>query len=415
MKTLLLFLTGLVTLPCFAQWNYFHQVNNDYFYVLTENNNQLFLGAEQANIYAQTTGNNFDIIELQKSGFLYDIAFANNEVGYAGSGCYYTTDDCPETTLYKTLDGGKTWELIHQFGITGVIVSVEIIDENRLYVLPEYGEVQYSNDGGETWTTILVDENINRFEQLQFIDKNIGFVIGSVYTQGVGYHNVLLKTTDAGQTWTEIYYAADENNKFESYFMVNHQTGFVTAKNGEIHQTIDGGTTWNPIQLSSNPYVFCSKIFFISNQVGYVSGVDEDANISYLYRTNDGGNTWAIDLELASELITDFYFSDSENGYLIANYNKIYQRNGIIESSTIQYDLEISPNPTIDYFTINIELPLNKNFQMTVFDATGRRVFSTSQVYQKVYTSEWKSGIYFIEVRNNDNEIISRGKLVKRR
>lgn len=413
MRIFTLLLTFLISSQCFAQWTSFYQVTNDNFYTLTVNNDQLFLGAEWANIYAQTTDNNFDIIELQGQGFLYEIVFVNDDIGYAGSGCYYTTPDCPATTLYKTTDGGLTWNLIKNFGSIGVVSDIEIVGENKLYVLSEYDGVQYSDDGGATWTAIVVDTEINLFEQLQFINENEGFILGHVHTTGFGYHNVLYKTTDAGQNWTEIYHAANADNDFAGYHFTDASTGFVTAKNGEIQKTIDGGNIWTTISITTNQNTVGNKVEFVTNQTGYVSVYDKIQEIGYLYRTDDGGDTWNLDLEVVDESIGDFYFSNTNNGYLIANSRKVYKRTGSEEIPAIPQNLMLLPNPTINDFVINIELPLG-NYQLNVFDAVGRQILSTQDIYQKVNTTSWNSGVYFVEIRNENKELLSRGKLVKR-
>jgi photosystem II stability/assembly factor-like uncharacterized protein len=413
MKHFILLFTFLISTQSYAQWNFFYQVENNNFYSLTVNENRLFVAAGGADIFVQTTGNDFDIISLQEYGFLYDIEFANDKIGFAGSGCYYTTDGCPSTTLYKTTDGGSTWSLIKDFAETGVVSDVEIIDVNKLYVLPEYDGLKYSEDGGLTWRAIEIDENVNLFSDLQFINQNVGFVVGNTHTNGFGYHGVLYKTVDGGENWTKIYHAAQMNNKFNNYYFLDTYNGFVTSGNGKIQKTSDGGNTWTDVLVTNNTDVVAWKISFVNNHVGYLSGYDDVAKKGYLYRTNDGGNTWQIDLELADELITNFYFSDTENGYLILNYRKIYQRNGTVESPKNITDLIVLPNPTSDYFSITKTiLPLG-NYQLTVFDATGRKVFATQNIYQRIACEAWNSGVYFVEIRDDAEMLVSRGKLIK--
>ena len=412
MKHFTLLLTFLISTQSYAQWNFFYQINNNNFYSLTLNNNRLFLAAEGADIFVQTTGNDFDIISLQEYGFLYDIEFANDKIGFAGSGCYYTTDDCPSTTLYKTIDGGTTWNLIKNFGETGVVTDIEIINADKLYVLSEYDGLQYSEDGGLTWRKIEVDVSLNLFEHLQFINENIGFVVGRLFHNGFSY-NVLCKTIDGGENWTTIYQAAQMNNDFNNYYFLDAYNGFVTSHSGKIQKTSDGGNTWTDVLVTNNTDVVGTKISFVNNQVGYLSSYDDVAKKGYLYRTNDGGNTWEIDLELDDEYITNFYFSDAENGYLILNYRKIYQRTGTVESPKNTIDLIVSPNPTSDYFSITKTiLPLG-NYRLTVFDATGRKVFATQNIYQRITCDTWNSGVYFVEIRDDAETLVSRGKLVK--
>lgn len=42
-------------------------------------------------------------------GFITSSLVVDNSISYFGSGCYYSFDECPANTLYKTEDSNESW------------------------------------------------------------------------------------------------------------------------------------------------------------------------------------------------------------------------------------------------------------------------------------------------------------------
>jgi photosystem II stability/assembly factor-like uncharacterized protein len=127
------------------------------------------------------------------------------------------------------------------------------LDENILWVGTDDGNVQLTKDGGKTW--------INVTENLVGIPKNtwVYHIEASVHGKGIAYavfdgHTTgdmkpyALKTTDFGQTWTNI--ISDDVTGFvrniqEDY--VSEDLLFLGTEFG-LYVTIDGGKNWSKFE-----------------------------------------------------------------------------------------------------------------------------------------------------------------------
>jgi photosystem II stability/assembly factor-like uncharacterized protein len=150
-----------------------------------------------------------------------------------------------------------------------------------------------TTDGGQTWTEKTVEEpgmSIPRLNCIHFISPALGWAVGADQAQ----KGVLLKTTDGGETWsvskisaaqipTTIFFADAENGWM----------GGATPAPGEdegaggssvILGTNDGGRTWQT-QLNTPASIF--DICFIDKANGWASG-----SKGAIYHTDDSGRTW---------------------------------------------------------------------------------------------------------------------------
>ncbi len=78
-----------------------------------------------------------------------------------------------------------------------------------------------------------------------FPTRETGYAIG-VYKDSVTRpYNVIYKTIDAGNQWTQVFLEDTSfRPEFSGVYFVNESTGYVTASEGFILKTTDGGTTW---------------------------------------------------------------------------------------------------------------------------------------------------------------------------
>lgn len=205
------------------------------------------------------------IISLTSKDNLHDIEVINQKTAFAYS---YGTGK-----IFKTLNAGTTWEKIHQF--------------DSIY-----------------------------FEQIQFIDKNIGWICGSP--------NKLFKTVDGGHSWVDISTKEKPNSLVYGMLFTDAKTGYLskmyrTQKGmySDILKTSDGGINWQLLHTIKAPIVNLEKL----NNTIYGTGsniIIKDLNkktyaISYLDTTRKVGGIRDIAINKKGKIK-----AASFNGYVLS-------------------------------------------------------------------------------------------------
>lgn len=118
---------------------------------------------------------NTPIVQGLETTGIYSIDFYDDKIGYGIGGDYTKAADSTANKI-KTTDGGKTWNLVAENEIPGYRSCVQFIPNGKgmEMVAVGYKGIDYSNDGGNTWTN-LSDEG---FYTIRFINENEAFAAG---------------------------------------------------------------------------------------------------------------------------------------------------------------------------------------------------------------------------------------------
>ena len=227
--------------------------------------------------------------------------------------------------LWKTTDGGESWINIGDQlpSLTYGAIAIDPANPNTIYAgAGEFvasffslyagsfeGDGLYkSTDGGSTWEQITNGfGGITQFGDIEVSPHNSNIVIaaigGGVWHRGNLTNEGIWLSTDAGNTFTRTLVAGDASD------VIFHPTdpNIVYAATGErlssagFHISTDAGQTWtqsnNGLQFNSeitrmqislcdsNPSIIYATIFNFS-------AVSGDTALTRAYKTTDGGNSW---------------------------------------------------------------------------------------------------------------------------
>jgi photosystem II stability/assembly factor-like uncharacterized protein len=138
----------------------------------------------------------------------------------------------------------------------------------------------------------------NPLESIFFADANNGY--------SVGQHGTILKTADAGTTWTLKNFG--ENNLHAVYF-TDLNNGYCVGDSGTIFKTTNAGTTWVDESFGSAQL---RDVHFPSASVGYAIGYD-----GVILKTTDAGLTWSSLTSGVTDQLTAVFFTDDNTGFVI--------------------------------------------------------------------------------------------------
>lgn len=340
--------------------------------------------------------------------------------------------------IVLTNDGGLNWT--HKQLNTNVnLYAVNHVTENKIYIAGGYGRVLFSEDGGDTWTeqeTNLNDEGT--LKDAFFIDSLKGWVVGS--------RNRIIKTSDGGQTW-EVLNSGMTHNPWEtevwftSVCFINPNKGWIVGGKGTVLKTINGGASWELVDLDITNSL--NKIYFKDELNGWILGGYS------LYRTNDGGDTWAkvntpgystylADISFATDKIgwiggwqgkllktTDYgqtwidvqghpegifaiHFSNGSSGWFTGNGGGIwnYDSDLSVQNNALE-KVNIYPNPSNDL--INLDLPKSSVGKfIEVFNVHGQIVLTTiiSSTHSEINVSKLENGMYYLKIDNQKTKFV---------
>lgn len=211
-SVLCLMTTGLIlllTIPCMAQRDYFFRDSTVY----PVNTSVKYIAGKYV-LYKQTNSTILPIRDFSVTGdttfYIRDVDFINEQKGYVLVGRMYIGG---ETYLYKTLNGGTTWQLdtsYYQASKHKSINQVQLLDDHTFVLFDGYYESALirSFDGGQTWK-MWFESLIAHYFQLHRCSNTTWYLIG---TPGDGFTSYSFPIPDTLWEKEDIYFMSGCHN-----------------------------------------------------------------------------------------------------------------------------------------------------------------------------------------------------------
>ncbi len=259
-----------------------------------------------------------DYFEFPAVGAL-DVSFSDPEVIYVGTGEGVQRQFIsPGDGVYKSIDGGDTWTNVGLKETRHIArVRVHPTNPNIVYVAamgdmfgpnPERG-IYRTKDGGGTWEQVLHKGDTTGGVDLTFSPDNPDVILASMNhhvtlpwdEESGGPTSGLFRTTDGGDTWTDISRNPGMPTGLIGKICVsispadaNRVYAFIEADKGEggIYRSDDGGDTWQMTHTDPGKME-------IPNSYNYITADSQDPDIVYiqpivgLLKSTDAGKTFA--------------------------------------------------------------------------------------------------------------------------
>jgi len=203
--------------------------------------------------------------------------------------------------VLRSMDTGKTWPAVTPVPSGGAIYGIWFMDRNKGIAAGD-GGVSQTNDGGISWNSTYFNSSYVP-RSLYFVDKNTGFIGTS--DQGMnplpGENGEIWKTTDGGNTWSEVYNTMQNNlstaiGGIYNFLFTSPTHGIATGKFGLVLVTNDGGNTWTygnsgaTGSIAHTASAGGNTIYGVS--LGVSTSWPADTIGGAVIKTTDGGMTW---------------------------------------------------------------------------------------------------------------------------
>lgn len=426
---ILLILTFLSTGAMQAQWRELHTgVTENLYDVCCVNANTVFVCGDNGVILkTEDGGETWRELYRQEGRELCKIAFANQNVGYAGG-----NDGSENGVLIRTTDGGETWEDVNNTLLFKVCnMGLEPISTDTVFAYHQ-NHLYKSIDAGENFSVYDFDEN--QTISGIYIKNSTEYVV----LYNIGAHQVsVLKSDDEGINWDEIFYCQGIESFYDAYYYFepnNHVIPYFidecTVKiysSGKIIQTTDCFANTEMITILNSSFMLLSNIgpfdmaFSSENYGCYIANLKLDKdnkeisaeyNDSWAEITNNGGTTW---FNISGLPIHGLYYysvaaSPDTSFYVTSESGRIYKYDVNMPIQDINEQkrdaVNIFPNPTYDKITIE-----GKEIKrVEIYDLVGREIMSQTYASKdkiEMDLSDAQDGLYIIKVydKNDYNEL----------
>lgn len=237
-------------------------------------------------------------------GHLMAVAFANRSTGWAAGGNDQFSGS--RGIISRSTDGGRSWRpqvLVPDFTFNGL----EAINPQTAVAAGSFdfvggGLVARTTDGGATWQDVT--PAADGYRDVFFINQTTGWLVGSN----------IYKTTNGGLTWAKIY--GTDASELDAISFSGPLNGWATGYNNLVLHTTDGGQTWVTQDVGAPPVTAITGVTAVDSNTARIAGW-----YGFVAVTRDGGQTWHQERIAGAEQVDfeDAFFLDAERGWVGGN------------------------------------------------------------------------------------------------
>jgi len=193
-------------------------------------------------------------------------------------------------SIWKSVDGGKTWEVKNKIDEKTSIPQVDVLniainrnDPKNVYIGTQNGILLATTNGGDTWKKL-------NFTSTKIYGLDIDPLDGKiVYASGLwNKRGKIFKSLDGGENWKEVFTTPAEGPLVVS-LIVNKQNSkelYASISDGQIIKSQDAGESWKNIYTDRSPI---TKISLDAKNDKLIYAVTLAGEI---FRSKDAGQTF---------------------------------------------------------------------------------------------------------------------------
>ncbi|MFA7360338.1 MAG: YCF48-related protein [Candidatus Kapaibacterium sp.] len=218
-------------------------------------------------LFAKTTnaGNNWTFVNSLPNYRLNSTTFTSSLTGY--------TVGFAKDTVYKTLDGGASWQHICSYTNASCLYHIQFVNSLTGYASGYPGKIIKTTNGGMNWVSLSTAIGSDLLS-LCFIDDLTGYIASNMGN--------LLTTTDGGNSFSYQFFGT--STYFWCVKFINVNTGFMSTANGKIYRTTNAGNNWTIHSTGTTQQI--NYIDFSNENTGFAVG-------NGIYKTTDSGLNWS--------------------------------------------------------------------------------------------------------------------------
>ena len=224
--------------------------------------------------------------------------------------------------IFLTFDGGQSWQRASAARHRAThLNAVFFLDASEGWAAGA-GGVLHTTDAGLNWREVDGEESGARHVNarvLWFTSARNGWIAGQ--------HGTLLRTRDGGETWSSVPFPSSSAGDARPYFFGGTWTdaarGWLVGDYGTILRTADGGDTWTAVDAGTHEAFFTAIAF--AGADGWIAGFIQHRRRgpaparSVVYRTRDGGTTWALERTLDGEELRALQALDADTAWAVGD------------------------------------------------------------------------------------------------
>jgi photosystem II stability/assembly factor-like uncharacterized protein len=368
-------------------------------------------------IHTSDAGANWQVQNSHIDYFISDLFFLNKRLGWAIANDFFFFG----TTILKTTNSGANWIVSRYPDTTKVLYTVYYLDSLNGFMGGYQGVVLRTSDAGSSWTEMHVDSGTVAYfpiEKFAFINPQYGLACGGI----IDISGVIWTTTDYGSNWKSS--SVSPEPLYDILWRDSLKTfscGGDYEFGGSFLKSNTGGGGWAYNYM--NIFGVARRLAFRTNyEIWIPMGFSQRWSVS-----SDTGNTWAEVMVPDTSGIYDAVFIDSIRGWAFGTNGSIYKFNsaiiGIPPQNNLPFIVRLGqnyPNPFNPSTAVKYSVSRFSRVKITLFNMLGRQVkiLLDDVKYPGEYTLQFNadglsSGVYFYKLDAGNYSVSKKMVLMK--